>query len=516
MKKIFSLSICLLMTATLLAQHRGRIENLNTEVSIPRTVGTPGMPLRNTGAPVIPVLLVEFADKTFSVEATAQAVRESYDKFCNGNNDPVNPYRESYAWGSVRDYYISMSDSAFQPVFDVMGPIKLDKPYAYYGKNGASKRDVNFDECVSEALAKAVKEHGYDTSKYDSNGKGITDFLFVIYAGEGESAPAPYKDENTIWPKEKSRAQDFLVDGVTYTVGGYGATCELYKNKHDGVGTLCHELTHALGLPDFYDTNYVAYGMDYWDLMDSGCYQINAKCPCAFTAYERDFMGWRTLVEVTSADRLTLVLDPMEAGGKGYKLVHDGYPNEYFVLENRQNTGFDTYLGCPDASMYKTYGANHGLMITHVDYNEQAWRLPNVNDDAAHQRMTIVPADGSLYSYMDAVTPEEEDAWAISQRGDLYPGNGGVTEMSDYGTYNGTGSIAGVLGQTVTNIREEYDEEKGWNVIRVDINGGGESGIERVATTASITGVYYDLQGRRVSTPSRGIYINNGRKVYVK
>ena len=32
---------------------------------------------------------------------------------------------------------------------------------------------------------------------------------------------------------------------------------------------------------------------------------------------------------------------------------------------------------------------------------------------------------------------------------------------------------------------------------------------------ASVNDMYYDLQGRRISTPNRGLYIKNGKKVLV-
>ena len=48
---------------------------------------------------------------------------------------------------------------------------------------------------------------------------------------------------------------------------------------------------------------------------------------------------------------------------------------------------------------------------------------------------------------------------------------------------------------------------------------GTADGIDEVTTTTVETAtnaVYYDLQGRRVDHPVRGIYIVNGKKVIIK
>ena len=153
------------------------------------------------------------------------------------------------------------------------------------------------------------------------------------------------------------------INGVTVSVT---ACCsELSKgssgNQPSGIGTMCHEVSHALGLPDEYDTNYTALGMSYWSLMDSGNYCDNGKTPCGLTAYERDLLGWRPL---TVLERSTTVrLRPLEAGGVGYKVVNEANPDEYYVLENRQHVGWDNGL----------MKLGHGMLVVHVDYDETAW-----------------------------------------------------------------------------------------------------------------------------------------------
>ncbi len=46
---------------------------------------------------------------------------------------------------------------------------------------------------------------------------------------------------------------------------------------------------------------------------------------------------------------------------------------------------------------------------------------------------------------------------------------------------------------------------------------GETTAVEAVLTpAASADGEYYDLQGRRVTAPAKGIYVTNGKKVIIK
>lgn len=521
--KHFALTVLLLiLSVTLHAQspitRRYPVMNMteaNTVHPIPKGVGTPGKPVPCTGTPHIPILLVQFSDLYFSVESTPDSVHEDYYKFCNGSGIPGQVYRVPYAYGSVHDYFVEMSDSTYSPIFDVFGPITLDKSYAYYGQNSGSRKDININQFWSEALSQAISDYEFNTDLFDNNNDGIMDFVFAVYAGEGENISNA--DPNTIWPKESSSVFNVTVNGTTYKFGGYGCTNEIFNNKHDGVGTFCHEFGHGLGLPDLYDSQHVADGMDYWDVMDSGDYILGGSCPVGFSAYERDFMGWRRLVELSPDTALTLTLDPLELGGVGYKIVNKKNPNEYFILENRQNHSFDTFLGCPSSTVYKNWGTCHGLMVTHVDYLASVWATTpsTVNSNKNHQRLTLIPADGTTGKYLDVATLADLEEWTMSAQGDLYPGITNKTELYSYATYDGNNTLSGEMGCTITNIREIPDPERGTNIIMLDINGGTPTAITNIdATKQNDKDVYYDLSGRKVSQPQRGFYIHNGRKTF--
>ena len=391
--------------------------------------------IKPLGSPRIPVILVNFSDEKLTVTETARGIADYYDKYCNGTRDGIL-YTGAGSRGAVRDYFAQQSDSLFLPEFEVIGPVTLDKPMAYYGENSPSgAKDIRFSEFCSEALEQATTLVSDFKTRFDNDGNGTVDLAFFIYAGLPESDPGVTED--AIWPKEMIRP----INGVTVSVT---ACCsELSKgssgNQPSGIGTMCHEVSHALGLPDEYDTNYTALGMSYWSLMDSGNYCDNGKTPCGLTAYERDLLGWRPL---TVLERSTTVrLRPLEAGGVGYKVVNEANPDEYYVLENRQHVGWDNGL----------MKLGHGMLVVHVDYDETAWKNNMLNTNATHQRMSFIPANNR---YVGPYNAESSADLLNALGGQPYPGTEGNTALTNETTPASLVFTGTWMNKPITRIRE--------------------------------------------------------------
>jgi hypothetical protein len=158
-----------------------------------------------------------------------------------------------------------------------------------------------------------------------------------------------------------------------------------------GIGTICHEFSHCLGLMDMYDTAYGGnFGMDAWSLMDQGSYNNNGFTPANYTSFEKQQIGWITPKELTTATTVT-ALQALADADDFYRITNKGNENEYYLLENRQQKGWDQYV------------PSSGLLVLHVDYDDEiwAWNLANTNNSDAsegvlndHQRCTIFHADG--------------------------------------------------------------------------------------------------------------------------
>ena len=401
--------------------------------------------LKSVGTQRVPVVLVSFKDKKFSVADTDEGVNAFYQLFCNGTHDGTL-YTGHGSHGSIRDYFVEQSDSAFLPEFVVIGPVALDSVYAYYGANSGNTKDIRFSAFRDQAIAKAMEVQA-DWEQFDNDGNGNIDMVFFIFAGLGENSGG---DANCIWPKETTAST--TINGHVFATSA--ATCEarpktwnadhteVLEVRPDGVGVFIHELSHALGLPDFYDTKNVAFGMDLWSVMDYGEYGNNGYNPGNYTAYERDFMGWQPLQVLDEPCVLTI---PCFAdGGYGYKIQNDAAVNEYYIIENRQAKGWDDRIG----------GIGHGLQVTHVDFDAARWNSNTVNTDPEHQRMTIIAAN-NLYIGTNAASNSQE--WVATLMGNLYPGDTYNYNLTDESTPAATVYQGGLLHKPLRNITENKD-----------------------------------------------------------
>ena len=402
------------------------------------------------------IILVQFTDSKFKSGHDLAL----YERIANDENYSGNNFR-----GSIKDYFKAQSHGLFELDFDVAGICQLQHTYAYYGKN-SNDNDVRAGQMVAEACLWA-HEHGTDFSKYDWDGDGEVDQVFVLYAGHGEASYD--KDPDTIWPhmhylSASDYGKSLSLDGVT--VDTYACSCELNGDGNlDGIGTFCHEFSHCMGFPDLYDTSYAGwFGMGDFDLMCSGSYNGDSKCPAGYSAYEKAECGWLTLKDMTNIEQETSIVgvQPMSADGDAYIIKNKGHKDEYYILENRQKTRWDSYLPAS------------GLMITHVDYDADIWdwNMPNTSgkyEDANgntktndHQRLTIFRAGKSTDEYGDA--------------SDLYPygSNNSLTKTSSPAStlYNTNSDGSKYMHVAITDIAIAADGTASFTLSKEEHQGG--------------------------------------------
>ena len=357
------------------------------------------------------VLLAEFTDVKFKDGSAAEW----------NNRFNQRGYSLDRHVGSVRDYFIEQSYGLLTIDFDVVGPLQLANNHDYYGTPPNNRVDDRAAEMVIEALWLADPDVNY--ADYDWDGDGQVDQVYVIYAGKTSNTEPGY-----IWPHEwyLASAKSYgsgsgiqALDGVY--VNTYAVSNELVDEKMlEGIGTACHEFSHCLGFPDFYDTDYTGgTAGQNWDLLDGGSYngpRYIGEIPSPYTAYERWTAGWIDLLPLTGPCRVK-DMPAINNEGVAYIIKNTGNSNEYYILENRQQTTFGTgNLG-------------HGLMVWHIDYDRNAWASNRVNNDKNHQRMTFLPADGQVGVLQDRGFGYLYDITADDEAGDPYPGRQQVDEV---------------------------------------------------------------------------------------
>ncbi|MBR1543367.1 MAG: M6 family metalloprotease domain-containing protein [Muribaculaceae bacterium] len=390
-----------------------------------------------TGTQRIPVIVVEFSDKKCS--------------------NTIDKFRSTYTSGStsVYQYFYDQSNGNYQPQYDVYGIYPLDSDRATYGANLTSGNRKGSDKGVARMVSDAIAKAGDDINwaNYDNNGDGYADVCIVVYAGVGE-AQASSTVPNAIWPCRWSLASgQYYGDGngvVTRNgvkIDDFGVFNEIYGSRDsgttmDGIGTFCHEFSHCLGLPDFYETTYSNgyWGIGSWSLMNKGCYNNNGYTPVGYGGYEKSFMGWVTLQTPRENTKYTLpVWNQKNASTDiAYKITSPINSNEYYVLENRSKQGWDRYI--PD----------QGLMVTHVSYIASRWTENTVNNEAV-QLFTLVPADG-----IESAETESADLYGNSNHELTDESSPATTlNLNRYGSATGN---AGFMGQPLTEIQRNSDK----------------------------------------------------------
>lgn len=405
------------------AREKAILESARTSMPVKKVEGS-----KFQGKKKCLVILANFADTKFKPEHTL----DLYKQIINGENysDETLGFK-----GSVRDYFKAQSGGQFEIDFDVVGPVDLPKGYAGYGKNDASGRDqAALVYPMVEDAVNLAKDQVTDWKQYDWDGDGLVEEVFVLYAGHGQ-AKYP-QDPDLVWPHKSAIDPMTVADGVKVSV--YACSSELGATEAiDGIGAFCHEFSHCMGLKDHYDINGRGYGTGFWDIMCFGCYNGNTFLPAEYNSYEKMFCGWKEPIVLNAEPQKIEGMKALAAGGDTYIFYNDGNENEYYMLENRQKTGWDAAL------------PGEGLIVLHVDYSKGAWEDNQVNYNAARQRMTVIPADNTLGS-----TDEDKagDAWP-------YQGNNSLTNYSRPActVYNANTDGTGYMNKYLLNITQNAD-----------------------------------------------------------
>lgn len=464
----------------------------------------------HSGKPKALMILVNFTDSTFKLTDP----KRSFDEYLNSETRPVRyDHREDRNMGSVATYFKDMSNGAFTPQFDVVGPVTVSQGVAAYGGNtGGESTDKNVPGLISEAL-KLVDDQ-VDFTQYDNDGDGYIDIVGIIYAGYSENVGA---SSNTIWPKsgyttlgtyDGKKASRYIVSGELNFYPGYTTTPRM-----NGVGVFIHEFGHAMGLPDLYPTVSSArvdnQAMEYWDVMDGGEYTDNGYCPTPYTPWEKEVMGWDKVNTITDAGTYTL------KAAEACRI--DGADGEYVILQNIPVDNSGWYYGLNSLNRYKTGNRDLGGMIAYrVDYPSASVNLfDSPNNTKGSPALTIIPADGILCSSYTTA----DDVYMLSHCNDLYP----------YYDINSTTGEKTLVCDSIVNAKLNrstldkpvYNIKFSDNVVTFDF-------LKNTATAISgVTVVSHDADSRIFSVDGRymgndasqlpkGLYIQGGRKFVVR
>lgn len=329
----------------------------------------------------IPTILVQFSDVKFTVSNPAQSFNDLLNKKGYSDND---------ATGSAQDYWVENSGGKFTPIFDVLGPVTLEKASTYYGAGSTSQEKT--DECLLEAAR--LLDASVDFSQYDYNNDGYIDPVVVIFAGHGQDAKVG-GGQDKIKPHQdavSANAGNRVFDNKTmfiYCVSPELSTTSTDASRMAGIGIICHEFGHTLGLSDYPKFQSFA-------LMAFGCDNNYEATPPYLTVVERDQLRWLNWkdIPVLKAGQTTIA---SVKDGTAFRSNTNQY-GEFFLYEYRSGIGWDAAIPS-------------GLLVYHIDRS--------VAMNSEHPLECLVPAaDQSNWNHQGLLADY------------LYPGTKNVTSFN--------------------------------------------------------------------------------------
>ncbi len=369
------------------------------------------------------VLLVDFTDnRYYSGDVAATAADFDSILFSTGGVNPT---------GSMTEFYMENSYGSFLIRGQVHGWYLMPQTYSYYvhDSEGVGSFPQNSQGLAIDAVETADLD-GLDFSQFDTYGgaggpDSEIDGLLIVHAGPGYQQTG--NPNQMMAHKWSLGVYSLLVDSIlinSYTVQSE----EFYKatgGEIQPIGVFCHEFGHVLGLPDLYDIDYspsTSVGVGDWSLMGTGVYNGDSKSPAHMDAWSKTFVGFAEPINVTS-NVIAAEIPQVESEPAIYKLTKEGIPNtEYFLVENRQQVGFDAAL------------PGHGLLIYHVD---DAYTFNNISVE--HYHVAVEQADG-LFEL-------EYSANKDGDMGDPWPGSRNKRSFDDLSTPSSRG-----YGNTITEV----------------------------------------------------------------
>ena len=464
------------------------------------------------------VILAAFADIPFSV--SNDSITKLLSNRYNGDNykEEVSFDEYSKVWeqyismqvtipGSARDYFRDQSLKKFSPSFDIIGPVTLPRSRKYYGANDTTfvdnetkdeiksvKLDVKVNDMIKDACKAAYDEGLTDFSDYDNDGDGLVDIVYVVYSGSDEAQTGI---GDYIWAKKSNLSSAITLGNKK--IKRFACSAELVADVPvvAGIGTFVHEFSHVLGLPDFYNTkNSEEFTMSVWSVMDYGMYNAEGFVPCAYTAFERYSLGWIPMHTLDAPTTMSIGTTEEESTGyriftsnlEGLNPITKADTASFYVIETIRREGWNRYA------------PTNGLLISEVTYDASSWKN-NIVNAGEHYRHRILPANNE-YRYKTA---------------NYHLFGKGNQEFTLTSTPASITHFGVRMNKPLTEIN--YDAETGKTSFLFcgrNITDGVDGSIDYSDITIQHSELIYDLQGRIVENPSKGIYIRNGKKVVIK
>ncbi|MGB5105087.1 MAG: M6 family metalloprotease domain-containing protein [Candidatus Zixiibacteriota bacterium] len=321
------------------------------------------------------VLLVDFSDNPVSAGSQSGITPAVVDNILFSQG--VTPT------GSMTDFYLESSYGQFLVDGDVFGWFRLPQTYAQYvgADNGLQTAEPNARTMARDAILTADPTVNF--TPFDNDGDGFVEALIVIHAGPGAEETG---NANQVWSHRWSTPSQVLT-GEGKRIFNYLTAPEEVLGGPLRIGVYAHEFGHILGLPDLYDVGPEPSepGLGNWSLMAGGSWNNGQKTPAQLDGWCKHVLdslqgSFGKTIDVTG-NLTDVILGAAVSDSIRYRLkIPGGSSREYFIIENRQQIGFDTNI------------PGSGLMILHCDEYLSGSNNMTVN---GHWKISLEQADGA-------------------------------------------------------------------------------------------------------------------------
>lgn len=326
-----------------------------------------------TGTEKVLVLLVSFTDVSIVNTDSAWS-----NEFFGDTGKTLKTY---YKENSQNNFYFAPAAETKGTANDGVVRVTLNYKHPNTGQVINSKNQAIVVNAITAADAYV------NFSLFDTNSDGMVVaselHILTVVAGNDYS----YGDSDpSIWPHSWSTVDYIYKDGTTI-YGDYTQIAETQGGHMATMGVVAHELGHDIGLPDLYDTDYSSDGIGVYSLMAAGSWgtapgEYEGASPTHLDAWCKIQLGFAAPV-VTSGGSYSM--NSVANGGYNILKITTSDPNQYFLVENRQATGFD-------AGMYYYGITSGGIAIFHIDDS-----VTTDNDNEAHKLVDLEEANEAAY-----------------------------------------------------------------------------------------------------------------------
>ncbi|MFQ5498379.1 MAG: M6 family metalloprotease domain-containing protein [Candidatus Zixiibacteriota bacterium] len=408
--------------------------------------GFTSMSTAYTGQFRVLAILVSFTDHVDSVPATF------FDSMLfDSSGKTVKNYFNEVSYGQLDLVTLNMPSQ--------LGWETAPQTYAYYvdSSYGTGSYPNNSQKMVEDLVDQI--DPVVDFSNYDNDGDGFVDVLLVIHTGSGAEFSTRVTD---IWSHKWGLPSARFKDGVG--ISSYTVQPEYWTGPGDmTIGVYSHELSHGFGLPDLYDTDYSSKGIGDWGLMGYGSWLgplSRGSSPSHLSAWSKVQVGWVTPTNIT-VNTTGAAIPNVEQNAVIYRCWNTGnIGSEYFLIENRQKTGYDQYI------------PGDGLLIWHIEEgvtnNTSEW-YPGLSG-SNHYEVALEQADGLF---------ELEHDNDNGDGADPFPGWVGKTSFNAISSPNSNAYAGSTSFVSIDNISSSADTMYADMLVGLaaDISTGSEDGV---------------------------------------